>query len=297
MLDEFIDSLFVRDKLSQNTLESYRRDLVKLTGRLEQYGKDWFNADTEDFKKALFDNGEKTNSQARTLSSLKRFFNWLVMEQRIDHNPVESIQAPKLGQRIPKIISEVKIDAFLVAPDTRTIHGIRDKAFIELLYSTGLRVSEAVSLKLSQVDLQVGVIRTVGKGNKERIIPISEYAAGFIDYYLNKSRKLLLKERTSDYLFVSQKDGKISRQLAWMIVKRYAKQVGIDNLSPHGLRHAFATHLVNHGANLRAVQKLLGHADISTTQIYTHVANERLWDSVDENHPRSKAESDEIESK
>ncbi|MCQ9326114.1 site-specific tyrosine recombinase XerD [Neisseria dentiae] len=286
LAERLLEHLWLNHRLSQNTLDAYRRDLEKVVGRLRAQGLDWQTAQSTDLAAAVYHPDEKTRSQARALSACKRLYGWLLeTEQRAD-NPTRHLSAPKQVQTLPKLITEAQIEALLNAPDTESPHGLRDKALLELIYATGLRVSEAVKLKVNEANLGKGIINTIGKGNKQRIVPLGAEAVYWIERYLVEARPQLLKNRICDELFVSQKRAGISRQLAWMIVEKYAEGAGIQHLSPHGLRHAFATHLVNHGADLRVVQLLLGHADISTTQIYTHVANERLKSIVQEHHPR-----------
>lgn len=284
--DLFLDHLWLGERLSANTLAAYRRDLHKIAQRLAQKQRTWQTADKNDLAEALFANDEKPSSQSRSLSCIRRFYRYLHEEKRIADNPAEYLRFPKKKRTLPATVSEAQVEALLAAPDTQTPLGLRDKALLEVMYATGLRVSEAVHLTLSEIDLNRGVLHTVGKGDKERLVPLGEEAVYWLQRYLNAARAELLKGRAEDFVFVSQKRCGISRQLAWMIVKRYAAAVGIRQLSPHGLRHAFATHLVNHGADLRVVQLLLGHADIGTTQIYTHVANERLKALVHTHHPR-----------
>ncbi len=286
LAERLLEHLWLNHRLSQNTLDAYRRDLEKVAGRLRAQGLDWQTAQSTDLAAAVYHPDEKTRSQARALSACKRLYGWLLeTEQRTD-NPTRHLSAPKQAQTLPKLITEAQIEALLNAPDTESPHGLRDKALLELIYATGLRVSEAVRLKVNEANLGKGIINTIGKGDKQRIVPLGAEAVYWIERYLIEARPQLLKNRICDELFVSQKRAGISRQLAWMIVEKYAEGAGIQHLSPHGLRHAFATHLVNHGADLRVVQLLLGHADISTTQIYTHVANERLKSIVQEHHPR-----------
>ena len=220
------------------------------------------------------------------MSACKRFYGWLLETEQLSNDPTEYLTAPKQERTLPAIVSESQIEMLLAAPDTDSPHGLRDKALLELMYASGLRVSEAVKLTLGEIDLQRGLVVTIGKGGKQRLVPMGEEASYWIERYLAQARPVLLKNARCDELFVGQKRNGISRQLAWMIVDKYAEAAGIRHLSPHSLRHAFATHLVNHGADLRVVQSLLGHADISTTQIYTHVANERLKNIVSEHHPR-----------
>ena len=248
---------------------------------------DWFGAAAEDLAAAVYVPEEKASSQARALSACKRLYAWLEETEKRADNPTRFLTSPHKEQPLPGLITEAQIEKLLAAPDVDTPHGLRDKTLLEVMYATGLRVTEAVKLKMSDLDLNKGWINTIGKGDKQRYVPLGEEAVYWIERYCAESRPLLLKNKICDELFVSQKKSGISRQLAWMIVKEYADAAGIRSLSPHGLRHAFATHLVNHGADLRVVQMLLGHADISTTQIYTHVANQRLKELVGKHHPRS----------
>ena len=286
IIDRLLEHLWLNDRLSHNTLEGYRRDLQKIAGRLQNADKDWFSAEAVDLADAVYVPTESSRSQARALSALKRLYGWLLDTHQIADNPTARLKTPKQSRTLPDIITEKQIDALLNAPDTEAPHGLRDKALLETMYATGLRVSEAVTLKFNEINLNRGIINTIGKGDKQRIVPLGAEAVYWIERYLAEARPLLLKNARCDELFVSQKKQGISRQLAWMIVKQYALEAGIRHLSPHGLRHAFATHLVNHGADLRVVQMLLGHADISTTQIYTHVANERLKSMLAQHHPR-----------
>ena len=286
LIDRLLEHLWLNDRLSQNTLEGYRSDLTKIGQRLQSAGKDWLSAEPADLADAVYAAEESNRSQARALSALKRLYGWLIDSGQLAANPTERLKTPKQSRTLPDIITENQIDTLLAAPDTDTPHGLRDKALLELMYATGLRVSEAVNLKLNEINLNRGILNTIGKGDKQRIVPLGAEAVYWIERYLANARPLLLKNARCDELLVSQKKQGISRQLAWMIVKQYADVAGIAHLSPHGLRHAFATHLVNHGADLRVVQMLLGHADISTTQIYTHVANERLRSVVSQHHPR-----------
>lgn len=287
LIDKLLEHLWLNHRLSQNTLQSYRRDLEKVAARLSQKDLDWLNAAREDLADAVYNAAEKPSSQARSLSACKRLYAWLEETEQRHDNPTTFLKAPKQAQKLPKLITESQIDRLLNAPDTDKPHGLRDKALLEVMYATGLRVTEAVKLQFGDIDLNKGWIRTIGKGDKQRIVPLGGEAVYWIERYVQESRPLLLKDKMCDELFVSQKRVGISRQLAWMIVKEYAEMAGITALSPHGLRHAFATHLVNHGADLRVVQTLLGHADISTTQIYTHVANQRLKSVVEQHHPRN----------
>ena len=285
-IESLLEHLWLSELLAFNTLESYRRDLIKIARRIQAEHLNWLNVDPLSLASAVFIPSEKPSSQARALSACKRLFSWMHEYNRRQDIPTEQLQMPKKGQYLPDIISETQIDALLAAPDTKTFLGLRDKALLELMYATGLRVSEAVNLRINEIDLQNGLLSTIGKGNKQRMVPLGEEATDWLESYFTDARPALLKGRACDAVFVSQKKTAITRQLAWMIVTKYATVAGIHHLSPHGLRHAFATHLVNHGADLRVVQLLLGHADIGTTQIYTHVANERLKQIVHQHHPR-----------
>ncbi|WP_367455872.1 site-specific tyrosine recombinase XerD [Snodgrassella alvi] len=285
-IESLLEHLWLSEQLAFNTLESYRRDLNKIARRIQAEHLNWLNIDPLSLASAVFIPSEKPSSQARALSACKRLFSWMHEYNRRQDIPTEQLQMPKKGQYLPDIISETQIDALLAAPDTKTFLGLRDKALLELMYATGLRVSEAVNLRINEIDLQNGLLSTIGKGNKQRMVPLGEEATDWLENYFTDARPALLKGRACDAVFVSQKKTAITRQLAWMIVTKYATVAGIHHLSPHGLRHAFATHLVNHGADLRVVQLLLGHADIGTTQIYTHVANERLKQIVHQHHPR-----------
>ncbi|WP_170064741.1 site-specific tyrosine recombinase XerD [Neisseria iguanae] len=287
LIENLLEHLWLNHRLSQNTLQSYRLDLEKVAARLRHKKLDWLNVAREDLAEAVYDAVEKPSSQARALSACKRLYAWLEETEQRSDNPTVFLKAPKQAQKLPKLITENQIDKLLGAPDTDTPHGLRDKALLEVMYATGLRVTEAVKLQVGDIDLNKGWIRTIGKGGKQRLVPLGGEAVYWIERYQQEARPLLLKEKMCGELFVSQKRVGISRQLAWMIVKEYAEAAGMTTLSPHGLRHAFATHLVNHGADLRVVQTLLGHADISTTQIYTHVANQRLKSIVEQHHPRN----------
>jgi integrase/recombinase XerD len=227
-------------------------------------------------------------SQARHLSTLRRYYRWLLVERRIDEDPTRRIANPVRPARLPKLMSETQVEALLAAPKTDTALGQRDRAMLETLYATGLRVSELVGLKLHELNLDMGLVRVFGKGSKERLVPLGEEAISWLRSYLAEARPALLDKRQTDALFVTGRAAAMSRQMFWNLIKRYAREAGLaaDQMSPHTLRHAFATHLINHGADLRVVQLLLGHADITTTQIYTHVARERLKALHASHHPR-----------
>jgi integrase/recombinase XerD len=290
LIDEFCDALWLEDGLSRNTLDAYRRDLVQFTKWLERTGKKASHADHGDVQRYLayqYRKQIRASSAARLLSSLKRFFRWLQRQNRIAIDPTLNIDTPKLPRNLPKSLTEKDVESLLAAPETGTSRGARDKAMLETLYASGLRVSELVTLKLPQVSQDMGVVRVLGKGSKERLVPLGEEALGSVRQYLAVSRPVLLAGRPSDDLFVTARGSAMSRQSFWQIIKRYATQAGLHkSISPHVLRHAFATHLLNHGADLRVVQLLLGHSDITTTQIYTHVARERLKQLHATHHPR-----------
>ena len=285
-IEQTLDELFLTRRLAANTLAGYRRDLEKIARRLHAQGLDWQQADADALADAVYAPDEKPASQARALSAVKQLYGFLQLQNRRSDNPAQHLRPPRQGRALPPLIGEAQIDALLAAPDTETIFGLRDKAVLETLYATGLRVSEAAQMQLQDLDLQRGVVTVIGKGNKQRIVPLGAEAVHWLERYLKTARGELLKHAPCDFVFVGQKRSGISRQLVWQMVKRYAAEAGISELSPHGLRHAFATHLVNHGADLRSVQMMLGHASLNTTQIYTHVANERLKQLVAQHHPR-----------
>lgn len=292
LIDQFADSLWLSDGLSKNTIESYRRDLVQLDRWLTQQKRDSLaTLDTTDlqayFAHRIGHDKSSPRTTARLTSTLKRFYQYLLREKIVEIDPATAIDAPRLPRSLPKSLSEADVEALLNAPDTNTPLGLRDKAMLEMLYAAGLRVTELVSLPHAQVSLAQQVIRVIGKGDKERLVPMGQIAASWIEQYLADGRPAILNARTSEALFVATHGEAMTRQMFWSLIKRYAVQAGIKSaISPHVLRHAFATHLVNHGADLRVVQLLLGHADITTTQIYTHVARERLKRIHAEHHPR-----------
>lgn len=292
ILDEFCDSLWLEDGLSRNTLESYRRDLSKFSAWLgKQQGASLLQATHADIQGYLAhlvgEQKAKATSASRTISSLKRLFRYLLRQNKVSADPTLQIATPKLPRSLPKSLTEEDVVLLLAAPDTTNPLGMRDRTMLEVLYATGLRVSELISLSSAQVSLDMGVVRVIGKGNKERMVPMGEEALDWLRRYLAEARPALLAGKLSDALFISQRGGAMTRQMFWYLIKRHAKHGGLNkSLSPHTLRHAFATHLLNHGADLRVVQLLLGHADISTTQIYTHVARERLKALHAMHHPR-----------
>ena len=290
LIERFADSLWMESGLSENTLAAYRRDLCGLAVWLGTKGValgDAVAADLLSYMARQYRNGRALRSNARLLSSLRRFFRYLVREGCRADDPTANIEAPKMDRPLPHSLSEAEVESLLQAPDIDTTLGLRDRAMLELLYATGLRVSELVELSVDRINLAQGVVRVIGKGNKERLVPVGDEALIWVRRYMDGPRVALLRGAASDRLFVSRKAAGITRQAFWYRVRQYAGHAGIrGHLSPHTLRHAFATHLVNHGADLRVVQMLLGHSDLSTTQIYTHVARERLKRLHQAHHPR-----------
>lgn len=288
-LDAFIDHLWLEDGLSKNTLESYRRDLTHFAAWLAGQNQTLVNACQADIQQyiAIKFPHAKPRSIGRLIASVRRFYRYCLREHLVEVDPSLQIESPKLPRSLPKSLSEQDVEDLLSAPDISHPIGLRDKAMLELLYASGLRVSELVSISVNEVSTLDGVVRVTGKGNKTRLVPMGEEAADWIDRYLKQARPDILNKRLTDALFVTTRAAGMTRQAFWHIIKRYTKLAGIDKaISPHVLRHAFATHLLNHGADLRVVQMLLGHADISTTQIYTHVARERLKSLHAQHHPR-----------
>lgn len=290
LLDGFIDHLWLEDGLSRNTLDSYRLDLVQFADWLEKIrGKNMIQAEQTDIQQYLAVKfpQSKPRSISRLVASLRRFYRHALRENKLGLDPTLQIESPKLPHSLPKSLSEDEVEALLGAPDLSQVLGLRDRAMLEVLYASGLRVSELVGLKVTEVSLNEGVIRVTGKGSKTRLVPMGEVAVDWIARYLKESRPEILQKRLSDSLFVTTRATAMTRQAFWYLIKRYALLAGVHKpMSPHVLRHAFATHLLNHGADLRVVQMLLGHADISTTQIYTHVARERLKQLHAMHHPR-----------
>ncbi len=291
LLDAFIDSLWLEDGLSRNTLESYRRDLRHCDRWLREHcGCGLRDATKTDLLKcfaARYEARAKSTSTARLLSSLRRYFGYLVRERVRQGDPTQDIAPPRRPVRLPKSLTEAHVEALLAAPDVGGTLGLRDKAMLELLYASGLRVSELVALTMAQLSHDMGVVRVLGKGARERLVPVGDEALHWVRAYVREARPVLLAERSSEAMFVTARAEPMTRQAFWYLIKRYALRAGVPvSVSPHTLRHAFATHLLNHGADLRVVQLLLGHADISTTQIYTHVARERLKRLHAKHHPR-----------
>jgi integrase/recombinase XerD len=288
-LDTFIDHLWLEDGLSKNTLESYRLDLTTFALWLVKQGKQLLSVDQADIQQYLAVKFplSKPRSIGRLIASLRRFYRYLLRENRISKDPTLQIESPKLPRSLPKSLNEDEVVALLNAPNIAEPAGLRDRAMLELLYACGLRVSELVGVKATEVSINEGVVRITGKGSKTRLVPMGEEAADWISRYLREARPVILQKRLSDALFVTNRGEAMTRQAFWYLIKRYALLAGITkHMSPHVLRHAFATHLLNHGADLRVVQMLLGHSDISTTQIYTHVARERLKRLHSVHHPR-----------
>ncbi|HQW08009.1 MAG TPA: site-specific tyrosine recombinase XerD [Steroidobacteraceae bacterium] len=289
-VSRFIDAVWMERGLSSNTLAAYRADLTALARWLTERGRDitaTTRADLMDFIAFRVQAGARPRSTARQLSSFRRFFRHLVREGVLREDPTAQIAMPKIGRSLPRSLSEEEVESLLNAPAIGDPLGNRDRAMLEVLYATGLRVSELVSLKHGQVNLNQGVLRVVGKGNRERLIPLGEEAVRWLVEFTRGPRNEILLDRTTDYLFPTRRGDRMTRQAFWHIIKRYARKAGVErDLSPHTLRHAFATHLLNHGADLRVVQMLLGHSDLSTTQIYTHVARERMKELHALHHPR-----------
>jgi len=290
IIDEFINHLWLEDGLSKNTLNSYRFDLELLsewlTKSLKKNISDVSEGDIQQYLSFKFPSS-KSRSISRLLATLRRFFRYLLRENKIKIDPTLQIQSPKIPKSLPKSLSEEDVESLLNAPNVKIISELRDKAMLELLYACGLRVSELVNILLTELSMTEGIIRITGKGSKTRLVPMGEEAVDWIKKYIDESRKNILKQKTSKYLFVTIRGSAMTRQAFWYLIKRYSIIAQIKKpMSPHILRHAFATHLINHGADLRVVQMLLGHSDISTTQIYTHVARERLKKLHQSHHPR-----------
>ena len=290
ILESFLDALWIERGLTTATLSAYRSDLTALGVWLRARGRTLVSAGREDLLAYLAERvgqGMKARSSARLLSSVRRLYRYLLLTGGVDVDPSYGIESPKLGRPLPKSLTEIEVEALFAAPDTGRPLGVRDRAMLELMYASGLRVSELVALALPRINLGQGVVRVLGKGGKERLVPLGEEALAWVERYLHEARPTLLGGRTHEALFVTQRGEGMTRQAFWYLIKRYAAAAGIRvPLSPHTLRHAFATHLLNHGADLRVLQLLLGHSDLSTTQIYTHVARERLKSLHARHHPR-----------
>jgi len=290
LLESFLDALWMERGLSDNTLAAYRSDLQGLGHWLAANGNTLLGARREDllmFLATRVRRGAGSRTTARLLSSVRRLYQHMVRDGRLGEDPSALIETPKLGRPLPKALTEAEVEALLAAPNVEDVLGLRDRAMLEVIYASGLRVSELVALSLTQVNLRQGVVRVMGKGAKERLVPLGEEALSWLERYLSEARPVLAKGAALDALFPTCRGAAMTRQAFWHLVKRHARRAGLkQDLSPHTLRHSFATHLVNHGADLRVVQMLLGHSDLSTTQIYTHVARERLKQLHAQHHPR-----------
>ena len=291
LLDEFLNHLTVEKGLSKNTIEAYSRDIIKYFTFLEKTNVQPLKADSNhivSFLSELKKNGISARSYTRNLVALRMFYKFLLKKGSISAMPTANIDMPKLAKRLPQSLSIEEVERLVEAPEAKKPLGLRDKAMLETLYATGMRVSELVSVKLNDLNLQTGYIVTYGKGSKERIVPIGETAIAYITGYINSARPVLLKGRSSEHLFITARGKRLTRQTFWVIIKKYALLAGIpsNKAKPHTIRHSFATHLLERGADLRSIQTMLGHADISTTQIYTHVRAERLKSIHKKSHPR-----------
>jgi integrase/recombinase XerD len=291
LLDQYLDHLRVERGLSPLTVEAYGRDLGRLAAGASEHGKEVVSLEQKDLTdhiarlRAL---GLSARSVARAVHAIRGFYRFAVREGRIRIDPMENLKAPRAFKALPRFLSAAQVEALLAAPDTSRPLGLRDRAILELLYATGLRVAELTSLRPGDVDLEVGILTCLGKGRKERIVPVGREALRWLDRYLSEVRPGILRRRAGPTLFASNRGGKLSSMGLWGIVRRHAVSAGVERLlTPHVLRHSFATHLLEHGADLRALQAMLGHADISTTQIYTHVTRERLRQVYDQYHPRA----------
>ena len=288
LVETFVDALWMERGLAENTLVSYRADLLKFATWLRRRERVLLETRREDVLDYLISMAsDPPRSAARRLSTLRRYFQWALREGQIARDPSAQIDSPRLGRPLPKSLTETQVEQLLLAPDIDTPLGVRDRAMLETLYATGLRVSELVRVDVANLNLRQGVVRVRGKGDKERLVPLGDEASDWLETYQRSSRVELLHGRVTNALFVTTRGGAMTRQAFWYLIKRYALTAGITkNLSPHTLRHAFATHLLDHGADLRVVQMLLGHSDISTTQIYTHIARQRLQSLHAKHHPR-----------
>jgi integrase/recombinase XerD len=290
----FIQYLSVEKGLAQNTLESYERDLTQYIAFIEKSGitafKDSKKLNIQSYLLQLKKLGRASSTVARNMVSIRSFYQFMVRERLLELDPSLNMETPRLDKRLPKVLSIQEVEALLEAPETTTPHGMRDKAMLELLYATGMRVSELISLNAGHVNLGMGFVRCIGKGSKERIIPLGRIAAKWLHEYIQRMRPQLLKElKADDALFINHLGTRLTRQGFWKIIKKHGREAKIlKEITPHTLRHSFATHLLDNGADLRAVQEMLGHADISTTQIYTHVSKTRMKEVYNRTHPRAK---------
>ena len=290
IIDQFLDAIWMERGLSVNTLGAYRADLVSLRKWLAKRDTSLIYATRSDLLAFIAwrtEEGAKPRSTARQLSSFRRFYRYLLREAQIQQDPTAKIEMPRIGRSLPQSLTEAEVEALLNAPNVKDPLGHRDRTMFEVLYATGLRVSELINLKQSEVNLNQGVARIVGKGGRERLIPLGQESQRWLRDFINGARSEILLERQTDYLFPTRRGDRMTRQAFWHIIKRYSKLANIKSkMSPHTLRHAFATHLLNNGADLRVVQMLLGHSDLSTTQIYTHVARARMKELHGQHHPR-----------
>ena len=290
LVERFLDAVWAERGLSDNTLEAYRRDLLKLARWQAVRNQTLLSAGRQDLLALLAHEvagGKSPRSLSRYLSGYRQFYRWLARESLIGEDPTVLIESPKLGRGLPKALNEDQVEALLQAPDTRRVLGLRDRTMLEMMYATGLRVSELTGLQIANLNLNQGVVRVLGKGAKERLVPFGEEAQRWLSQYLDTGRPDLLKGVQSPFVFVTSRKSALTRQAFWHVVRRHAVRAGIHKtISPHMLRHSFATHLLNHGADLRVVQLLLGHSDLSTTQIYTHIAREGLKRLHETHHPR-----------
>jgi integrase/recombinase XerD len=290
LLETFLDALWAERGLSENTLKSYRYDLTMLAQHLKSRRCGLQTASREDllnFLATQVQAGRSPRSLSRYLSGMRQLYQWLLREGRIQEDPSALIESPRLGRGLPKALSEQQVEALLEAPDTGSVLGLRDRTMLELMYATGLRVSELITLEAVNLGINQGVVRVMGKGGKERLVPLGEEALSWIQSYLQDARPELLSGADCPMVFVTNRKAGMTRQAFWYAIRKHASNAGISQaVSPHMLRHSFATHLLNHGADLRVVQLLLGHSDLSTTQIYTHIAREGLKKLHSEHHPR-----------
>ncbi|MCF6515000.1 site-specific tyrosine recombinase XerD [Lactobacillus sp. S2-2] len=291
-IQNYLHFLLVDRGLSKNTIKSYHQDLKQFKNELDKMKINSFK-DVDQYTileilKSFKENGKSRNTLIHFITTLRKFYQYLMQFDLIEDDPMVKVEMPKRASHLPEVLTNDEIDRLFAIPNTNDKYGIRDRTILEVMYATGLRVSELINLKIHDLHLEMGLIQTIGKGDKERIIPIGEVAIKWINYYLEKSRPLLLKKKKSSFLFLNAHGGGISRQSIWDKVKRYVSLAGIKkNITPHTLRHSFATHILENGADLRIVQELLGHSDISTTQIYTHISNQRLKKVYNDFHPRA----------
>lgn len=290
LIDSFLDSIWAERGLSQNSLNSYRYDLIQFSEAQKAVGRDLSTASREDilnFLASRVEKGRSPRSLSRYLSGFRQFYQWLLRDGRIGEDPTALIESPKIGRGLPQALTEDQVISLLEAPDISKVLGLRDRTMLELMYATGLRVSELVEIELGGLNLNQGVVRVLGKGGKERLVPLGEEAISWLRKYITKARPVLMGGGECSRVFVTSRKAGMTRQAFWYAIRKYARRAGVgQRVSPHMLRHSFATHLLNHGADLRVVQLLLGHSDLSTTQIYTHIAREGLKNIHSRHHPR-----------